>query len=69
MSNVHDYSTGELPGENDPQWDTQELQRDFDVKSFAAPYVFVVRKSDGVEGTLQFNHAPRIYFDFRPVSS
>ena len=28
-------------------WDTEELARDFEVLSFAAPYVVVRRKSDG----------------------
>ena len=48
----------------DQTWDTAALQRDFTVRGFAAPYVVVVRKSDGVTGTLQFTHAPRVYFDF-----
>lgn len=46
------------------QWDTTTLQRDFSVVGFLAPYVVVVRKSDGVRGTLQFTHNPRVYFDF-----
>lgn len=46
-------------------WDTDELRRDFEVTAFLAPFVLVRRKSDGVEGTLQFRHHPRIYFGFR----
>ena len=46
-------------------WDTQELQKDFIVKSFLAPYVLVMRKSDKAEGTLLFQHMPRFYFEFR----
>lgn len=46
------------------RWDTQELQRDFDVIGFAAPFVVVKRKSDGVKGSLEFTHYPRVYFDF-----
>ena len=45
-------------------WDTEELQRDFAVRSFLAPFTLVVRKSDGKTGTLVFQHAPRYYFDF-----
>lgn len=45
-------------------WDTQELGRDFEVHSFAAPFVLVTRKSDGTEGGLTFQHWPRLYFDF-----
>ena len=51
--------------ENYPQvWDTTELQTDFDVQGFAAPYVIVVRRSDKERGTLQFQHQPRLYFNF-----
>jgi hypothetical protein len=45
-------------------WDTAEMQRDFAVDSFMAPYVGVTRKSDGKKGTLKFQHSPRIYFGF-----
>lgn len=46
-------------------WNTKELQEDFTVESFLAPMVFVKRKSDGKEGTLQFDHNPRFYYNFR----
>jgi hypothetical protein len=45
-------------------WNTQELQQDFEVSSFCAPFVVVRRKSDGVRGSLSFQHNPRFYFDF-----
>jgi hypothetical protein len=45
-------------------WDTTQLQEDFEVLGFAAPYVVVVRKADGAKGVLQFAHRPRVYFDF-----
>lgn len=63
---IHDYSTGEMPGEDDPQWDTAQMQVEFEPIGFAAPYIVVRRRSDGVKGTLQFNHDPRVYFDFQP---
>ncbi len=46
-------------------WDTQELGREFDVLGFAAPLVVVRRKSDGVMGSLEFQHNPRLYFNFQ----
>jgi hypothetical protein len=46
-------------------WDTRELARDFVVTGFAAPVIAVRRKSDGVEGSLDFQHQPRWYFNFR----
>ena len=45
-------------------WDTEQLQQDFDVTGFMAPYVAVNRKSDGTKGMLQFQHNPRFYFNF-----
>jgi hypothetical protein len=64
---IHDYSTGDLPTQEAPQWSTEELQRDFDVLGFQAPFVVVRRRSDGVKGSLQFNHNPRVYFGFQEV--
>jgi hypothetical protein len=45
-------------------WDTQQLQKDFTVVGFGAPFVSVIRKKDGKKGSLQFQHSPRYYFDF-----
>lgn len=50
-------------------WSTQELGEEFDVLGFAAPYVIVQRKSDGVRGSLSFQHPPRFYFSFEPASA
>lgn len=47
-------------------WDTAELARDFEVLGFAAPFVVVTRKRDGAKGSLEFQHHPRVYYDFRP---
>ncbi len=46
-------------------WDTSELSRDYEVLGFAAPYVIVVRRADGVRGSLEFQHSPRFYFNFQ----
>jgi len=51
-----------------PIWDTAQMQAEFSVDGFMAPYVVVRRKSDGVRGTLTFTHSPRWYFDFTEVS-
>lgn len=47
-------------------WSTQELGEDFQVLGFMAPYVVVRRKSDGVRGSLEFQHDPRLYFRWEP---
>ena len=46
-------------------WNTEELSRDFEVLGFGAPVIAVVRKSDGVKGSLFFQHRPRFYFNFK----
>jgi len=50
-----------------PRWNTEELQIDFEVIGFAAPFCVVRRKADGVKGSLRFRHHPRVYFDFQPT--
>jgi len=45
-------------------WDTAELTRDFEVIGFMAPLIVVRRKADGVKGSLEFQHYPRLYFNF-----
>ncbi len=47
-------------------WDTAELQKDYQVTGFCAPYVVVRRLSDGKEGSLEFQHSPRLYFNWSP---
>lgn len=46
-------------------WNTEEARDAFDFVGFMAPFVAVVRKSDGKEGMLTFQHAPRFYWDFK----
>lgn len=46
-------------------WNTEELQKDFEILGFKAPYVIVERKSDGIKGSLEFQHQPRFYFSWR----
>jgi hypothetical protein len=48
----------------DQRWTTEELQQEFTVLSFAAPFVVVRRKADGVHGSMEFTHFPRFYFNF-----
>jgi len=48
----------------DKRWDTQQLQAEFEVIGFMAPFVAVRRKSDGAKGSMEFTHNPRFYFNF-----
>ena len=47
-------------------WDTQQLAQNFEVIGFMAPLVVVRRKADGVKGSLEFQHHPRLYFNWQP---
>jgi hypothetical protein len=49
-------------------WSTDELTTDFEVRTFLAPCVGVTRRSDGMRGTLFFQHRPRFYWGFEPDS-
>ena len=49
-------------------WDTEGLSRDFKVIGFIAPFCVVERKSDGVKGSVEFQHSPRFYFNFEKDS-
>ena len=53
-----------LESDHGQVWDTQELQADFEVQGFMAPFIGVRRKSDGAKGSMAFQHAPRFYFNF-----
>ena len=46
-------------------WDTSELQRDYIVVGFLAPFVVVRRRDNREEGSLEFQHQPRFYFNYR----
>jgi len=54
-----------LETEHGQVWDTAELQQDFNVTGFAAPFVVVTRKSDNVVGSLRFQARPRFYHSFK----
>ncbi len=48
-------------------WDAAQLAEEFEVIGFLAPLVAVRRRSDGVKGSLEFQHGPpRLYFNFQP---
>ena len=46
-------------------WDTDELRKDFEVLTFCAPWVVVKRRADGVVGSIEFQHYPRMYFNWK----
>jgi hypothetical protein len=66
--NAEPGSRKALEAEYGQVWDTEQLTRDFEVIGFMAPLVGVRRRSDGVKGSLEFQHRPRFYFNFAPDS-
>lgn len=47
-------------------WDTSELQEEFLIESFFAPFCFGTRRSDGVKVSLQFGNFPaRLYYNMQ----
>src|SRR6266576_6340430 len=53
-----------LETQNGQVWDGSQLSEDFEVLGFMGPYIVVRRKSDGLKGSLEFQHKPRFYFNF-----
>lgn len=50
-------------------WTGDEFAKLFDAGDVHAPYVDVIRKQDGVAGTVMFIDSPRFYFTFNAESS
>ena len=45
-------------------WNTKEMQENFRVLSFLAPFCSVIRKNDNKKGVVEFQHSPRFYWGF-----
>lgn len=48
---------------------TSEAVEKYEFIAFCAPFVEVRRRSDGQTGTLEFQHSPRLYFNFMSADS
>ena len=64
--NAEPGSRTALEAKHGQVWDTDQLQQDFEALGFMAPFIIVRRRSDGVKGSLMFQHNPRFYFRFQP---
>jgi len=62
--NAQPNSREALEAEYGQVWDTEQLTKDFEVIGFMAPLVVVRRRGDGVKGSLEFQHSPRLYWGF-----
>lgn len=63
--NANPGSREALEAKHGQVWDTQELQQDFDVLAFMAPFVIVKRKTDMAKGSMEFQANPRFYFNYQ----
>lgn len=63
--NAEPGSRETLEAQHGQVWSTDELSEQFDVIGFMAPLVVVHRRSDGRQGSLEFQHDPRLYFNFQ----
>lgn len=50
-------------------WNSKEVSEEFVIEGFLAPYCTVIRRSDSAEGTLEFCHSPRFYYNFIPLEN
>jgi len=64
--NAEPGSRDDLESKYGDVWDTTELQEHFTVLGFCSPFCVVARKSDGVRGSVLFQHSPRLYHSFEP---
>lgn len=65
--NAQPGSREALEAQHGQVWDTDQLRDEFEAIGFMAPYVVVRRLSDGMKGSLEFQHSPRFYFNFQPA--
>jgi hypothetical protein len=63
---VAELNAPDAPAPEGQTWDTEALQRDYEVLGFMAPFIVVRRRADGVKGSLEFTHSPRMYFNWSP---
>jgi hypothetical protein len=65
--NAEPGSRADLESRYGRVWDTDQLQADFEVTGFLAPFVVARRKADGKVGCLTFQHSPRFYWGWAPT--
>ena len=67
QSNSEDIERERLTKIYNEVWNTKEVQEDFEIISFMAPFVVATRKADNKKGALQFQDRPRFYFNFKAL--
>lgn len=54
----------ELEQRHGQVWSTDEMRGQFEVLGFAAPLILVRDRKTGQNGSLEFQHMPRMYFNW-----
>ncbi len=54
-----------LEAQHGEVWDTSELQEQFEVLAFMAPFVVVRRRCGDAKGSVMFQANPRFYFNYQ----
>ena len=67
--NIVPGSREDLEAKYGQVWSTDQMTEEFQAIGFMAPFVVVQRRSDGVKGSVEFQHNPRFYFNFVPHSA
>lgn len=67
--NIVPGSRADLENKYGQVWDTDQLTEEFQAIGFMAPLIAVRRNSDGMKGSLEFQHSPRLYFNWKPHSN
>ena len=63
--NTEAGSRTELETRDGTIWNTEEVRIRWEVIGFLAPFVIVRERATGQKGSLEFQHSPRLYFNFR----
>ena len=45
-------------------WNTEEVQKEFEILGFKKPFALAIRKSDGARGTFLFQTMPKLFFSW-----
>lgn len=64
--NAEPGSREALEAQHGQVWSTDQVREEFEILGFMAPYIVVRRRSDGVKESLEFQHNPRLYFNWQP---
>ena len=65
-SNDADKERARLEAKYGKVYDTKEVSAEFEIEGFMAPYIVCTSRRTKEKGTMEFQHDPRFYFNFRP---